>query len=140
MSLSNSHLSYADCYDVMDAALEQPRGVRVSAESLDRARFFNMRMNQARSIDRKRNLETYNEGDPLYGASQYDKLLVRIREEDDKVWLYVEIIDSAKLEVEPLAPWESLPVPQRNLELTAEPPQIEEHKPLLIEHRPRRPV
>lgn len=90
MSVSKSPGSYADCYAVMDAAITDPLGVRLRMASEDAATFFRMRCHMARKIDRDQNAVTYTVGDPLYAISIYDKLVLRIREDDGLWWLYLE--------------------------------------------------
>lgn len=92
MPLSNSRLSYQDCFNIFDAALEDERGVRIQCSDQDKATFLRMRMHNARKIDRKDNAEIYPEGEPMHGQSIYDKLAIRIRHVEGKVWLYVEQI------------------------------------------------
>jgi hypothetical protein len=97
VTVSNSPLSYNDCYTVMAAALEDPNGIRLRMADQDAALYFRMRCHQARKIDRDKNSETYPKGEPLHRTSAYDKLVLRIRLEgmrssgQDKVWwLYIE--------------------------------------------------
>lgn len=91
MAISTSHLSYGDCYEVMDLALRDERGVRVAQPDMNSCTFLRMRLNQARAIDRNRSKSVYKEGDALFGCSQYDPLVVRIRTNDDgQFWVYVE--------------------------------------------------
>ena len=111
MALSSSHLSYSDCYSLMDEALRQPRGVRVSQPTHDAAIFFRMRLHQARSIDRKRSLDIYEPGDYLRNTSQYDALVVRLRPdpETNGFWVYLERSDVVVGKVEALPVDETIP-------------------------------
>ena len=108
MTISNSRLSYEDCYKIMDAALDDKIGARVKMVNHDAAVFLRMRLHTARSIDRRDNQQIYEEDDPLYGRSVYDKLVTRIRKIDDDIWIYVEQIGADLGEVEPL----SAPAPE----------------------------
>lgn len=90
MSISNSRQSYSDCYEVLDRALEDELGVRVQMKDRDAAIFFRMRVHQARKINRRDNVDQYEVGHPMHGASVYDKLMVRIKHEGEAVWIYVE--------------------------------------------------
>lgn len=92
MTISNSRGSYSDCYDVMDKALEDSKGVRVEVDDLDAAIFFRMRLHNARKIDRRDNSKIYSEEPthPMFNASIYDKLTVRIKRIEDQVWVYLE--------------------------------------------------
>ena len=91
MSISTSRLSYQDCIEFMDKAMEDDKGARIIFGIRDNATFFRMRCHTARQINRKDNRLIYSAGDPLYDASMYDKLVFRIREDEDgKFWVYAE--------------------------------------------------
>lgn len=131
MTISTSHLAYGDCYEAMDRALTNSRGVRVAVADMDAATFLRMRMHQARVIDRRRKTEIYPEPDhPLHGASPYDKLVVRLRNEDGRTWVYIEQVSGLSNEIEPLgeelAPTaEPIPEPEEILEVSEpEPTEI----------------
>lgn len=87
MPISNSRLSYSDCFTLLDGALADPKGARVCIGEYGQAIFFRMRVNQARAIDRKDNKEIYSEVDhPLHGRSIYDPILTRVLEDTDGQW------------------------------------------------------
>ena len=91
MSLSDSRLSYTDCYEAMDRALEDEKGIRVVVEDNNAATYYRMRLHQARKIDRRHNKSVYEPGDKLYGHSVYDVLIFRIREDIEGAWwVYME--------------------------------------------------
>ncbi len=91
MSISTSRLSYQDCYEFMDHAMEDDKGARIIFKSRDEATFYRMRCHTARVINRTDNRRIYEIGDPLYDASIYDKLTFRIKEDEDgKFWVYAE--------------------------------------------------
>ena len=90
MSLSDSRLSYEDCYKVMDKALDSSHGVRVGYINYEEASYFRMRMNKARSLDRRFNGERYTVGQPLHKRSEYDMLTFRVRFNEDMWWVYAE--------------------------------------------------
>jgi hypothetical protein len=91
MSISTSRLSYQDCFELMEKAIEDSKGVRVSVGTYDKATFFRMRCHTARQIDRRDNKTIYKEGEKLHGASIYDALTFRIkRDVDDEWWVYAE--------------------------------------------------
>lgn len=97
MSIPMSRQSYGDCYELMEKALEDEKGVRVCMNTEDKATFFRMRCHTARQLHRKDNMQIYKPGDPMYGASIYDKLTFRIKEDEDgEFWVYAE-----KTELEP---------------------------------------
>lgn len=94
MTVSNSPLSYDDCYTVMTSAIADPNGLRLRMADQDAALYFRMRCHQARKIDRDKNKETYPKNDPTYGhlhgTSEYDRLVLRIKLQDRVWWLYME--------------------------------------------------
>lgn len=97
MTISTSHASYSDCYSVMDQAIADPNGIRISFLSRAEAIFFRMRCHQARAIDRRRSKEVYvDPTHPMHGTSLYDKIVLRIYPIDEVVWLYLE-----QLSIEP---------------------------------------
>lgn len=91
MSLSNSRASYEDCFKLLDAALDEPRGTRVEILSGPRAAtHFRMRIHQARQIDRSENAKIYPDPDHhLHNRSVYDILVLRI-EDGPPCWLYLD--------------------------------------------------
>ena len=91
MSISNSRLSYSDCYELLDGAIADSKGARVWVGTHADATFFRMRVHQARTINRKDNQEIYEPGDPLYGSSVYDKVVIRLKEDEvGEWWVYAE--------------------------------------------------
>jgi hypothetical protein len=79
MSLSNSRLSYTDCFALLDRALDEDRGIRIEVADLPAANYLRMRIHHARTIDRQENKVTYPDKDhPLHGRSPYDILVARI--------------------------------------------------------------
>lgn len=106
MSLSNSRLAYADCYSILDQALEEPRGVRVEVASLNDANYLRMRIHHARAINRQENSRTYPDPDePLHGRSVYDIFVVRIEEGEGHAWVY---LDKQKVEIGRIEPIEDV--------------------------------
>lgn len=93
MPVSNSRLSYSDCFTLFDKALDDSKGARYQVNGgLTRgdAWQFRLRMHNARQIDRKDNRELFELGDPLYGRSIYDPLLIQIKQDvEEKWWIYV---------------------------------------------------
>ena len=103
MTIPTSALAYTDCYEAMDAALEDSHGVRIPVDDMDAATFFRMRVHQARKLARERNAQVYDKGHPLYASSEYDKLVCRIRKSNDQMYLYIEQIPSLSGKIEPLS-------------------------------------
>lgn len=102
MTISDSILSYTDCLDVFEKALADLRGIRIKFATKAAAVFFRMRAHTARNLDRKRNRMIYSEEptNPLYGRSMYDKLIVRLKEDEEAAYLYIEHLSADHLEIE----------------------------------------
>jgi len=93
VSLPKSRGSYQSCYDILDAALNNEKGVRILVNSFTAATMLRMRLHMARQLDRDFSKERYEEGHFMYGASEYDKLIVKLRETRDdppKIYVYIE--------------------------------------------------
>jgi hypothetical protein len=102
MVTSTSRLAFADCYDLLDKALEAPDGIRFAVSDIGLANQFRVRLHTARRINREDNKDTYDKDHPLYGRSIYDTLVVRIREIEGKVFVYITKVDATKLNIEVL--------------------------------------
>jgi hypothetical protein len=100
MSASTSRLSFQDCFDVMEKAIESERGVRVQFETEGAAKHFLVRLNKARVLDRDENRQTYVPGDMLFGRSVYDPLMGQIRRVDGTVWLFINKLSAEHLVIE----------------------------------------
>lgn len=104
-------MSYLDCLKLMDRALENTKGVRIAFNDMGAARHYRTRLHTARTIVRQDNTSVYDTDHPMHGRSIYDPLVVREpREEDGKIWLYIEKISIEKLEIQPLGEDEPLSV------------------------------
>jgi hypothetical protein len=104
MPIPTNRMSYKDIYEVYDRALDDPKGIRLPFDSLADAKNYQMRMHNARAIDRRESRRTYREDDPMHGQSIYDVLQVRVRHgEDGTVFLYVEPKDKGAPEIELLS-------------------------------------
>lgn len=102
MVTSTSRLAYSDCFDLMDKAIADPKGIKVKFAAGEDAWHFRIRLHTARKIDRLDNKDTYDQGHPMHGRSVYDQLTMRIRKADDHVWLRLERIDAREFEIESL--------------------------------------
>ena len=102
MATSTSRLAYNDCFDVLDEALANKKGIRVEVPDWNTGNYYRLRLHSARAIDRKDNKETYPDDHKLYGRSIYDQLVVRLREEGKKWWMYIERFSTENLNIEPL--------------------------------------
>lgn len=78
MSLPTTPRAYDDCYEIFDKAMADPVGVRVKLKDYGEANWFRLRMNQARSINRKENMRTYSDDHPMFNSSVYDILTMVI--------------------------------------------------------------
>lgn len=109
MVTSTSRLAYSDCFELMDKAIADPKGIKVKFAAGEDAWHFRIRLHTARKIDRIDNKEVYEQGHTLYGRSVYDQLTMRIRKSGDHVWLRLERIDAREFEIESLDEPESEP-------------------------------
>lgn len=102
MTLPTAIGAYNDCFDYFTRALETPKGIRICFANEGDARFFLMRMNQARALQRMEAARMYPADSPLYNRSEYDVLQVRrpIRDAKDEWWIYVEPHNGRVLAVE----------------------------------------
>jgi len=106
MSTSPSRLAYQDCFELMDLALADSRGIRVKIDNPGTAKKCRQRINQARVIDRKENMLAIADGDPMQGKSQYDYLEIGVKvNKKGEIWLVLERKDTRKYEVESLSQW-----------------------------------
>lgn len=104
MSVSTSRLAYADCADVFERAIEDPKGVRVFIGTYEAAKYFITRMHMCRTIARNENSKTYDEGHPMHGVSVWDKVRCTMKQdEEEKWWVYVEKVELDLSAVESLS-------------------------------------
>lgn len=128
MTVSNSLLSYQDCFELLDRAIEDKVGARYQVRDHDAAINLRSRIHYARKLDRNKNAQIFDAGHPMHGCSQYDALTVRIRFVSEDCYVYLERTDRVQGEIEALSE-----VP--------EPPLMEAPRPVLrIEHQPAEPV
>lgn len=103
MPTSTSRLSFQDCFDYLDRALADDKGIRIGFNRYGDAMQFRLRCNKARAVDRQENAETYESTHPLFGRSEYDCLLLRVVEEDGQAFVYFQRKDALGLRVESLS-------------------------------------
>lgn len=104
MTIPTNRMSYHDVYEKFDLAMEDPKGIRIPFDTRGEAQHYQMRMHNARSVDRRENAKMYERGHPLHGQSSYDVLQVRIRQGEDETWfVYIEPKDKYIGEVEMLS-------------------------------------
>lgn len=93
MSSPTTRQAYHHVYEIWNQALEDPKGIRVQMADYDKANHLRMRLHQARTIAREDNIRLYTDtpSNPMYGASMYDQLQVRIYTDAARItWLYIE--------------------------------------------------
>ena len=90
MAMNSSLFAYEDCLALLDRALADPLGCRIPCDSRDSATRLRTRIHYARKLTREANMETYEPGHPMHGRSEYDKVSVRLRDEAEGVFLYLE--------------------------------------------------
>lgn len=104
MSLPNSLRAYADCQQLYEAAVADPKGARACLGTHDACVGMRTRMHYFRKLDREANAETYPIGDPMHGASAYDDFVIQImQDEDEEWWLYVTPRSAKILAIEGLS-------------------------------------
>lgn len=104
MPTSNSRLAFGDCYEILNMAMDDDQGARVKVPSLGDATHLRTRLHTARRIDREENAKTYEDKEhPMHGRSMYDKIVVRIKQLNGSVYLYLEKIASLTDDAEPLS-------------------------------------
>lgn len=90
MSLPTSLHAYEAEIESFEKAAAADKGIRLQFDNRADAAAYMARMHQARILDRRKNMETYDKGHPMYGASEFDKLKCYVREDTEgKFWVYV---------------------------------------------------
>lgn len=91
MPLPTSLQSYQDCLDFFERVVDDPLGGRIFMGSHNEAHQFRLRCNKARQLHREENKKVHEEGMPLHGASEYDPLRLKLREDTaGQWWVYAE--------------------------------------------------
>ena len=78
-----SRAAFADCYELLDRALESPRGIQRYFQARGDAINYRNRLHKARTYDRENNRRVYEDGDPLYNQTIYAAITVREPRFDD---------------------------------------------------------
>lgn len=97
MALPTTYAAYQDCFDHFERAKNSKsgKGTRILCTSYKAAAQFQMRMHQARAIDRRESKRLYEQADPRWGKSEFDSLKVCIRPAADPEadggthWIYI---------------------------------------------------
>ena len=100
MSMSKNPVAYADCYENFERAIVADRGLVIKYDTVTRARYEVLRMNQARVLDRRTQMKVLPEGHPRYGFSDYDILI--FRRDGSNVYITRHPADASALNVEEL--------------------------------------
>lgn len=102
MGYSNSPLAFDDARQILERALESPKGIKIPCETRGAAVSLRTRVNYFRTLDRKENKKVYENGHPMWGNSVYDRLLLRIPKKgaEDECVLYIEKHNIEKLRIE----------------------------------------
>ncbi len=92
MALTDAIAAYEDCDRLFEQARNAPKGIRVCMGTDSKAaHYLRMRMNHFRQLQRRESMRTYDRTDPRYGKSEYDKLYVRLAEDEaGEFWLYID--------------------------------------------------
>lgn len=105
MSLSTQLPAYTDCEELFDRAIADEKGIRVCYQTENQAKLAQMRLHQFRKLLREQSKRLFDKGDPRWGMSEYDKLVVRSPQvdTDGEWWIYIEHIGLAAAAVENLS-------------------------------------
>lgn len=113
MALSNQIAAYEDCFDLYETAAADPIGARAMFRTESEAKLMQLRMNQARVLERDEAKRLYPREDHRWNKSGYDNLANRIREgADGSWWLYVERHGQDIVTVETLSDLDHSPEPK----------------------------
>lgn len=86
MSLSSNRAAYADCFALLQQALETPRGIIVRCRGESEAHYLRNRLQRARQVDCEANKRIYQPGDYLYNNSEFYALVVKVVQENEEIW------------------------------------------------------
>ena len=98
--MSETVVDYTPCFEDLEAALADPKGIRIPFTERGDAIQYRLRLNKARRKDRHDNKELDFEH-PLHGRSVYDRLVFRINNTKRQLYLYIE--QSSRGEAQPLS-------------------------------------
>ena len=92
MSLPTSLHAYVSEMEAYDQAKSKVRGIRISfGTNFSGAQAYRARLHNARVLDRKENTRGVASDHPMYGKSDFDNIIVSIRQDvDDNYWVYLE--------------------------------------------------
>lgn len=88
--MSNTVESYEDIRGFLDQALASERGVKIEVGYKGKAISMRQRMYKLRTLDRKFSTQMVPFGDPKWGKSAYDCLMVDVQELDGKAYVLIK--------------------------------------------------
>ena len=103
MPLNNQILAYEDCFELFQRALADSRGIRARFYTSGKARHMQMRMNQARALEREESRRMYPSDDLRWNKSQFDVLAVKVNSVGNEWWVVIERHGCNVLEIESLS-------------------------------------
>lgn len=77
MAYNSNITAYPDIAEVFDRALASAKGIQLTFENANAVTTFCGRAHNYRYLDRKESKKVYNEGEPMYGRSAYDPLMIQ---------------------------------------------------------------
>lgn len=104
MALTNTIGAYPDCHEFFEAIVEDPQGGRIWKGTEKAAEKFRHRCHQFRRLHRRQNERIYPAGDKMHGQSEYDTLVLRLKEDTNgEWWVYAEHALNAPRSIELLS-------------------------------------
>lgn len=100
MSVPKSLLSYRDCLDYFDTALQYSEGARVKVKDANDGFNLRMRLNNCRKLDREANIRLYPPNHRMHGCSAYDPIMVKVQRLGDEFFVVLERTDIQRKPVE----------------------------------------
>jgi hypothetical protein len=89
MSAPTNRTAYKPYYERLDQALETKNGIRIRCDDEGEAKQLQIRLHTARKYDRDLNRLSRDPSDPAFGTSDYDPLVVSVKEGVDCWWVYI---------------------------------------------------
>lgn len=90
MSVPTTIGSYEDCFELYARAVATPKGTRALLHGYGDAKHFQMRMHQARKLQREESMRMYDATAPQYNKSEYDSLIVKVVcDTAGEYWVYI---------------------------------------------------
>ena len=99
MPVTNAILSFEDVRELLNKAIEAEKGIEIKLDTKGQAVNLRSRMNRYRAKDRESSKVIFPDDHPSYGVSQYDRLIISIREDEGKWVVRAEVSSAANYEV-----------------------------------------